>query len=319
MKGKNILVFGGSGQIGRNLIRKLTKNNHRVTVVTRNLHKKGYILKTQGNPGYIEVVESNIFDEQNLSYLVENKDICINLVGILFEKKNNTFRNIHINFPSVLSKVCEKNSIEQLIHVSALGIDNAKDSHYANSKLEGEQEIKRNFKNVTILRPSIVYSVDDNFTTQLMTLISYLPVFPIYYNGKTKFRPIHCSDFTEIILKIINEKIYLNTIECVGPEEMSFKKILLTLMKLINKKRILLPFPTTIAKVTAAFFELFPHPLLTIDQLNTLKYDNVLSGNFKSNIDIDYNCNLKFEKEVEKYCYMWKEHGEYSRKKNNKI
>ena len=82
MKGKNILVFGGSGQIGRNLIRKLTKNNHRVTVVTRNLHKKGYILKTQGNPGYIEVVESNIFDEQNLSYLVENKEICINLVGI---------------------------------------------------------------------------------------------------------------------------------------------------------------------------------------------------------------------------------------------
>ena len=102
MKGKNILVFGGSGQIGRNLIRKLTKNNHRVTVVTRNLHKKGYILKTQGNPGYIEVVESNIFDEQNLSNLVQNKDICINLVGILFEKKNNTFRNIHINFPSVL-------------------------------------------------------------------------------------------------------------------------------------------------------------------------------------------------------------------------
>ena len=111
MKGKNILVFGGSGQIGRNLIRKLTKNNHRVTVVTRNLHQKGYILKTQGNPGYIEVVESNIFDEQNLSNLVQNKDICINLVGILFEKKNNTFRNIHINFTSVISKVCEKNSI----------------------------------------------------------------------------------------------------------------------------------------------------------------------------------------------------------------
>ena len=83
MKGKNILVFGGSGQIGRNLIRKLTKNNHRVTVVTRNLHKKGYILKTQGNPGYIEVVESNIFDEQNLSYLVENKDKILPFLGAI--------------------------------------------------------------------------------------------------------------------------------------------------------------------------------------------------------------------------------------------
>ena len=87
MKGKNILVFGGSGQIGRNLIRKLTKNNHRVTAVTRNLHKKGYILKTQGNPGYIEIIESNIFDEENLNNLIKDKNICINLVGILFEKK----------------------------------------------------------------------------------------------------------------------------------------------------------------------------------------------------------------------------------------
>ena len=315
MKGKNILVFGGSGQIGRNLIRKLTKNNHRVTVVTRNLHKKGYNLKTQGNPGYIDVVETNIFKEQNLDNLVKNKDICINLVGILYEKKNNSFKNIHVNFPSVLSRICNKNRIEQLIHLSALGIDNAIDSNYAVSKLEGEYEIKKNFENVTILRPSIVYSVDDNFSTQLMSLINLLPFFPIYYNGKTKFRPLHCSDLTEIIIKIISEKIYSNTIECVGPEELNFKQILLILMKLIDKKRALIPFPITIAKATAIFFEFFPNPMLTIDQLNLLKYDNVLSGNSKSNIDINYNCSLTFEKEVEKYCYMWREHGEYSRKK----
>ena len=88
MKPKNCLIFGASGQIGRHLIRKLTKNNHMVTAVTRNLHQKGYILKTQGNPGYLDVVETNIFEEKNLSNLIQDKDICINLIGILYEKKN---------------------------------------------------------------------------------------------------------------------------------------------------------------------------------------------------------------------------------------
>ena len=142
MKGKNILVFGGSGQIGRNLIRRLTKNNHMVTAVTRNLHQKGYVLKTQGNPGYLDVIEENIFDEEKLNYLLKNQDICINLIGILFEKRNNTFQNIHVNFPSIISKICKHNNIEQFIHISALGIENAQDSKYARSKLEGEKEIK---------------------------------------------------------------------------------------------------------------------------------------------------------------------------------
>ena len=117
MKGKNILVFGGSGQIGRHLIRRLNKNNHMVTAVTRNLHQKGYVLKTQGNPGYLDVIEENIFDEEKLNYLLKNKDICLNLIGILFEKRNNTFQNIHVNFPSIISKICKQNNIEQFIHI----------------------------------------------------------------------------------------------------------------------------------------------------------------------------------------------------------
>ena len=313
MIGKNILVFGGSGQIGRHLIRRLTNNNHLVTVATRNLHTKGSILKTQGNPGYIEIIETNIFEEEKLYNLIKDKDVCINLVGILYESKKNTFKNIHVNFPNIISRISEERKLDQFIHISALGIEKAKDSLYASSKLEGEMKIIKNFPKATILRPSIIYSIDDNFTTNLMSLLNLMPFFPIYYNGKTKFSPLHVFDMSEIILSIIEKNICSEIIECVGPEEMSFKQILEKLLFSIDRKKILIPFPLVIAKLLAFFLEKFPKPLLTRDQLNLLKYDNVLSGNHKSNIDIGFISKLKFENEIKKYSYMWKKGGQYSK------
>jgi len=313
MIGKNILVFGGSGQIGRHLIRRLTKNNHLVTVVTRNLHQKGAILKTQGNPGYLEVVEANIFDEKQLNNLFENKDICINLVGILYQKKKNTFKNIHDNFPTIISKICSKKKLEQFIHISALGIEKAKDSDYAISKLNGEKNIFNNFSKSTILRPSIVYSVDDNFTTNMMSLLSILPFFPLYYAGKTKFSPIHVSEMADIILNIVDKNICSEIIECAGPDVITFREIIEKLLILIDKKKMLLPLPLIIAKIGVALLEKFHRPLITMDQLKLLKYDNILNKENKSNFDLGIKSELKFEDEVKKYAYMWKKGGQYTR------
>ena len=318
MKAKNCLIFGGSGQIGRNLIRKLTKKNYKVTVVTRNIHQKSYIIKTQANAGYIDIVESNIFEEQKLRKLFENAEICINLIGILFEsKKGNTFKNIHTVFPSLLSKLSKEYKLKHLIHLSALGINEATDSDYAKSKLEGEERILRNFPLATIIRPSLVYSVDDNFTTNFMTLLNRLPIFPLYYEGKTKFAPIHCSDLTDVILNVISNNVNSKIIECVGPEIISFKEILEKLLNLIGKKRLLVPMPLPIAQISARFFEIMPKPLLTRDQLKLLKYDNVLSGKYKSNSDIGVPSLRYFDDEVKKYCYMWREGGQFSTEKYN--
>jgi len=320
MKEKNCLIFGGSGQIGRHLIRKLTKNNYKVTVVTRNLHQKGYIIKTQANAGYIDIVEANIFDEEKIRKLFSKTDICINLIGILYEKgKNNTFKNIHSIFPSLLAKLCTEYKVRQFIHLSALGINAAIDSNYAKSKLEGEMNIQKNFPLTTILRPSVVYSVDDNFTTSFMTLLNRLPIFPLYYNGKTKFMPIHCSDLTDIIYHIISKNIYSKIVECIGPETISLKDILNKLLKLINKKKFLISSPIFVSRIMANFFQLFPKPLLTVDQLKLLKYDNIISGKYQTNFDIGVPSICIFEKEVEKYCYMWREGGQFSTKKYNPI
>ena len=315
MKAKNCLIFGGSGQIGRHLIRKLTKNNYRVTVVTRNIHQKAHIIKTQGNAGYIEIVEANIFDENKIRKLVQNSDICINLIGILYEKRGSSFKNIHTIFPSILSKLCKQYNLEHFIHLSALGVSDAVESKYAKSKLDGEKEILKNFSLSTILRPSVVYSVDDNFTTNFMTLLSRLPMFPLYYSGKTKFMPIHSSDLVEVIFNVISKNIYSQIIECVGSETITLKEILERLLNSIGKKRLLLPMPLFLGKLSAQIFQLFPKPLLTNDQLKLLQYDNIVSGNYKTNSDIGCPAKCSFEEEVEKYSFMWREGGQFAKKK----
>ena len=313
MKEKNCLIFGGSGQIGRNLIRKLAKNNYKMTIVTRNIHQKSYLIKTQANAGFIDIVEANIFDEKKIRKLFENTEICINLVGILYEKRGgNSFTNIHSIFPMLLAKLSKEYKLKQFIHLSALGINEAKDSKYALSKLQGEVNILKNFPMTTILRPSIVYSIDDNFTTNFMNLLNRLPIFPLYYDGKTKFMPIHCSDITDIIYDVISKQKHSKIIECVGPEVLTLKNIIEILLKLIDKKRFLMNMPLFLANLSANFFQIFPKPLLTIDQLRLLRYDNIPSGKYKTNSDISIPSTKFFEAEVKKYCYMWKEGGQFS-------
>jgi NADH dehydrogenase len=211
-----------------------------------------------------------------------------------------------------LAKLCKEYNLKHFIHLSALGINESIDSDYAKSKLDGEMNVLKNFPLATILRPSVVYSVDDNFTTNFMTLLNRLPLFPLYYNGKTKFAPIHCSDLTEVIYHVISTNIYSKIIECVGPEVMSLKQILEKLQILIGKKTFLLPFPLTIAKLTASFFEILPNPLLTRDQLKLLKYNNIKSGKYKTNSDIGIPSVRFFDQEVKKYSYMWRKGGQFS-------
>ena len=151
-----------------------------------------------------------------------------------------------------------------------------------------------------------------------MTILNRLPFFPLYYSGKTIFKPIHCSDLTDVIYHIISKNIYSSTIECVGPEELTFKEIIEKLLFLIDKKRILIPLPLFVANLSAKFFELFPKPLITQDQLKILKYNNIESGKYKTNFDIGVPSKRMFESEVNKYCYMWREGGEFSTEKYKK-
>ena len=313
---KKVLIFGASGQIGRYCIRRLVRNNYKVIAVTRNSHK-AIFLKTQAPIGYLDIDQTSIFDEDRITELVSGVDICINLIGILFEKgKLNTFTKIHTNFPETISKICSKKNVD-LIHLSALALEEAKDSKYALSKINGEKKIRENFPRAIIIKPSIVHSIDDNFSTKFLTLLRLLPVFPLYYGGKTKFSPIHASDVAELIYYIISKKIISKDIEAVGPEVLTFRQIIEILLKCINKKKILIQMPLFLAKMFALIFQLMPNPLITLDQLRLLKYHNIQSTEGTTNFDIGCPSKIYFEQSIMSYSYNWRDGGQYSNDKDN--
>ncbi len=314
---KKVLIFGASGQIGKYCIRRLVRNNFRVIAVTRNTHQKGYILKTQAPIGFIDIRELDLNNIDKIKKLIDESDICLNLIGILYEKgKKNTFEKIHVNFPEIISKLCKEKN-KNLIHVSALGLSKAKDSKYAISKINGENKIRQNLPEATIIKPSIVYSVDDNFTTRFMSILGIVPFFPLYYNGLTKFTPVHVTDVAELICHVITKEIFSKDIEVVGPQVLSFGEIIKKIISSINKKRILLPMPLFLAKISASFLQVLPNPLITRDQLNLLRYDNVKSENGITNFDIGCPSKILFDEGIKKYAYNWRQGGEFSIEKNN--
>tara|TARA_Y100000741_G_C18119025_1_gene504209 strand:- start:386 stop:823 length:438 start_codon:yes stop_codon:yes gene_type:complete len=142
---------------------------------------------------------------------------------------------------------------------------------------------------------------------------------PLYYEGKTKFAPIHVTDLVEIIFNIVEDKSSEKTIECIGPEILSFKEIILKLLKAIDKNRLLIPLPLAIAKMTARFFEIMPKPLITVDQINLLKYDNIPSGLYKTNFELDIKAKKFFDEELKKYSFNWRAGGQYSKDKTSRL
>ena len=307
---RKIAIFGGGGFIGRHLMRELTKLDYRIKVATRNPYLKGY-LKPQGNAGQIEIMKVNIFNSEEVKGVLNNCDFAINLVGILYETRKQKFHKIHTEFPHLLSNLCNEMGIKNLIHVSSLGVKEKHTSKYIQSKLLGEKSIQEIFKGSVILRPSLCFGPEDKFFNTFASIAQFSPVLPLIGGGKTKFAPIYVGDIAKAIVKALElnnsePRIY----ELGGPENYSFKELMKILLTEIKKKRYLMTIPFGIAKLESYFFEMLPNPLLTRDQVELLKYDNIVSGNYPSLKDL----NIKGEtiqNILPKYIYRFRSGGQF--------
>tara|TARA_Y100001936_G_C15952449_1_gene600931 strand:- start:102 stop:1043 length:942 start_codon:yes stop_codon:yes gene_type:complete len=307
---KIIAIFGAGGFIGKHLMRELTKLDYRIKVATRSPYLKGY-LKTQGNPGQIELFETNIFDLDSIKEVLNNCNFVINLVGILYETRKQKFDAVHSYFPDLLSKACSELGIEKLIHVSALGIKEKHPSKYMQSKLEGENKIRENFNGSKILRPSVIFGQEDKFFNTFAQIAQFSPMLPLIGGGKTKFAPIYVGDVAKAIVRALEinnseSEIY----ELGGPKEYSFKELMKILLTEIKKKRFLVSIPWGLARFQSYFLQMLPNPLLTPDQVELLKHSNVVTGNYPTLKDLGIT-GTEIQNILPKYIYRFRSGGQF--------
>ena len=311
MKQKIATIFGASGFIGRHLIRCLTEKDFRIIAATRSPYLYGY-LKPLGNPGQIDLEKVNLFEEENLRTLIKNSDVVINLVGILYENKKQKFENIHVKFPSLLTKLCNEQNIKKLVHISALGINETANSQYMQSKLKGEKNILNNFNRSVILRPSIIFGPEDKFFNQFAALAEFFPALPLIGGGLTYFQPIYVGDVVKSIVTILEkEEINKNIYELGGPQTFTFKELMEILLKQIKKKRFLVPIPFSFAKFQAKILQLLPKPLLTTDQVEMLKYDNIVTNKYPTLKDLKISPKT-LESVLPDYIWRFRKGGQFA-------
>ena len=307
---KIIAIFGAGGFLGKHLMRQLTKLDYRVKVATRNPYLKGY-LKPLGNPGQIELFKTNIFNPEDIKQVLKNCDLAINLVGILYETKKQKFSQVHEKFPYLLSNLCNEIGVKNLVHISALGVREGHISKYMQSKLEGEKNIQKVFKPSVILRPSLVFGPEDKFFNVFASIAQFSPALPLIGGGKVKFSPIYVGDVAKAIVKTLKlenskPKIY----ELGGPKNYSFKELMEILLEEIKKKRFLIPIPFSVAKLQSYFLQMMPNPLLTSDQVDMLKYNNIVSGEYPTLEDLGIR-GKTIQSILPKYIYRFRTGGQF--------
>ena len=307
-----IITILGSGFINRYLVRNLTKKNYRCIISTRKPFQKGY-LKTQATPGAIELIEWNSNNFSELKEAIKNSDIVINLIGILYETRKQKFYNIHSDITEAISKICSETDVKKFIHVSAIGASEKSKSLYQKSKFQGEVKALSNFKNTVIIRPSVVCGTEDNFTN-LFSKLSFLPVIPLV-GMNYKFQPILVTDVADAIVQAIETKENEGKIyEIGGPKIISFGDMVKSILKTINKKRLVVQMPMPIAKIQSTITDLLPiPPILTKDQCEILsEADNIVSNNYLTLKDLNINP-TDVEEAMKKWLWRYKDGGQFAK------
>jgi uncharacterized protein YbjT (DUF2867 family) len=275
-----ITVFGGSGFLGRHVVRALAKRGYRIRVAVRR-PDLAFHLQPAGRVGQIHAVQANLRHAGSVDAAVRDADAVVNLVGILFERGRQRFDAVQA-FGAEACALSAAAHGAQLVHVSAIGADEQSPSHYARSKAMGEKLVRAAVPGATILRPSMVFGPEDAFFNRFAAIARLAPALPLVGGGHTRFQPVFAGDVAAAVLAAIEGRATPGaTYELGGPAVRTFKELMQYLLATIERRRLLLPIPFGLATLQAFFLQFLPNPLLTPDQVELLRSDNVVSEEAK--------------------------------------
>ena len=282
---KLVTIYGGSGFIGRYIARRMAKEGWRVRIAVRRPNEALFV-KPYGVVGQVEPVLCNIRDDKSVASALRGADVVVNCVGLLQEKAKNTFNSVQNEGADRIARLAASEGVVRIVHVSAIGANINADSDYAKSKAMGEANILKHMPNAVILRPSIVFGAEDQFFNRFASMARFGPVLPIV-GAETKFQPVSVDDVAEAAVLGITGIAKPGIYELAGPDQDTFRGLMYRMLKVIQRRRLVLDVPMFMARLMAASFEMgnkltfgiAPVPM-TRDQVKSLSVDNVPSGEF---------------------------------------
>ena len=272
-----VTIYGGSGFVGRHVVRAIAKTGARMRVAVRRPELAGH-LQPLGGVGQISLVQANVRFPESLIAPSRDADAVVNLVGILFPTGKQTFNAVQDEGARHVAEAAWAAGAKALVHVSAIGASADAKSVYARTKAEGERAVREIFPQTVILRPSIVFGPEDDFFNRFAALARALPALPLIGGGKTRLEPVFAGDVAKAVMAGITGQAQAGApYELGGPEILTMKEVMQRVLDYTIRKRLLVPLPFWLAKLQGAFLQLFPNPILTLDQVRLLQSDSVVS------------------------------------------
>lgn len=277
MAQKSAAVFGGSGFVGRYVVRALAREGYRVNVISRD-PERNLQLKVNGPTGQIAFTRCDIRDEKSVAAAVQGADVVVNLVAVLYQRGKQRFDTIQAQGAAHIAKAARKAGVKQLVHISALGIESAPSSLYAKTKLEGEKAVLAAFPTAVILRPSIIFGQEDGFFNMFACLFRFLPFVPLIGGGGNRMQPVYAADVAEAVICALHlPHMDGKTFELGGPKTYTMRELFEYILQVTNRSKCFVSIPYALASLKGAICEMLPFkPLITRDQVKLLKVDNVV-------------------------------------------
>ena len=316
-----VTVFGGSGFVGSQVVRPLAKAGWRVRVAVRNPNL-AYEMRLAGDVGQIDLVQANVRNVASVRRAVEGAGAVVNLVAIPYETGRQGFQAVHVMGARNVAQAAKASGVTRLVQMSALGADASSESKYARTKAEAEAAVREIYPDAVILRPSVIFGPEDSFFNRFAAMAGISPVLPLIGGGHTQFQPVYVGDVAKAVARAVTDPACAGeTYELGGPARLSFRQLMELMLAEIDKRRLLLPLPWSVAALMGSAAELgsfIISPPITADQVTLLKTDNVVGGTLPGLAELGITPTT-LEAVLPSYLYRYRKGGQYADQEDREL